>query len=149
MRVLAVDDEEDLLLLYRVTLESAGHEVTVASDGVSGLDEARAGDFELVLLDMMLPGLDGMGVLSALGEEGALEQLPIVIVSARVSIEDQLRGLAAGALQYLTKPFSLDLLRSTVASIGAMDAGERRRLRRDALVRLGGVPDGEALDGQP
>lgn len=139
MRVLAVDDDVDLLLLYRVTLESDGHEVSEAINGRDALDMLRDGQFELVLLDMMLPGLDGFGVLAELGHNRLTNELPVVIVSARISIDDQIRGLESGAVAYLTKPFSIDRLRSLVVSIGAMDAEARRQLHRDAMARLGSI----------
>lgn len=136
MRVLAVDDDVDLLLLYRVTLETDGHDIVEATDGLKALEAARNGGFELVLLDMMLPRLDGFGVLAGLGSDPRTAELPVVIVSARISVEDQLRGLEGGALAYLTKPFSIPGLRSLVSSIGSMDPGARHRLRSDALARL-------------
>lgn len=136
MRVLAVDDDVDLLLLYRVTLETDGHDVAEATDGLGALGAARTGGFELVLLDMMLPGLDGFGVLAGLSDDPRTAELPVVIVSARITVEDQVRGLEAGALAYLTKPFSIPHLRSLVSSIGAMDPTARHKLRSDALARL-------------
>lgn len=142
MRVLAVDDDEDLLLLYRVTLESDGHEMSEATTGQDALAAVEIGDFELVLLDMMLPGLDGFGVLAELGRDRLTDELPVVIVSARIGVEDQRRGLESGAVAYLTKPFSIDRLRSLVSSIGAMDPHGRRRLRREAIARLGPAGDG-------
>jgi len=106
VRVLAVDDDVDLLLLYRVTLESDGHEVAEATTGPDALEAARAGNFEIVLLDMMLPGLDGFEVLTALGDDP------------------------------LTKPFSIERLRSLVASIGSTGTDELHQLRADALARI-------------
>lgn len=137
MRVLVVDDEVDLLLLYRVSLECEGHEVVVAASGPAGLDAAVGGDFDLVLLDMMLPGLDGFGVLAELTSDPTKREPAVLIASARTSVDDQIRGLQAGAVAYLTKPFPLDVLRSLASSIGAADADGRRRLRSDALTRLG------------
>ncbi|MGQ0434569.1 MAG: response regulator transcription factor [Microthrixaceae bacterium] len=137
MRVLAVDDDPDLLLLYRVTLESQGHEVSEATSGRDALDMLRDSQFELVLLDMMLPELDGFGVLAELGHDRLTNELPVVIVSARIGIDDQIRGLESGAVAYLTKPFSIDRLQSLVVSIGTLDAEARRQLRRGAMVRLG------------
>ncbi len=144
MRILAVDDDADLLLLYRVTLESVGHEVSEATTGRGALEALKVGDYEVVLLDMMLPGLDGFGVLAALGRDPLISELPVVIVSARVSVEDQLRGLESGAVAYLTKPFSIDRLRSLVTAIGGMDAAARRRLRGDAIARLSSAGAGRS-----
>lgn len=137
MRVLVVDDEVDLLLLYRVSLECDGHDVFEAANGWDAVESARVGDFELVLLDMMLPGLDGFGVLAELARDPRTADLPVVIVSARIGVEDQIRGLESGAVAYLTKPFSIDGLRSLVSSIGAMDAKALQQLCADGLARLG------------
>lgn len=136
MRVLAVDDDKDLLLLYRVTLESDGHEVSEATSGVAALQAAHAGTFDLILLDMMLPEIDGFGVLDALGAGHLTDELAVVIVSARVGIEDQIRGLQSGAVAYLTKPFSVDVLRSLVTSLGAMDHDDLDALRSESLARI-------------
>lgn len=149
MRVLVVDDEVDLVLLYRVSLECDGHEVAGATTGRAGLDAALAGDFDLVLLDMMLPGLDGFGVLAGLRNDPRTMQLPVVIVSARIGVDDQIRGLESGALAYLTKPFSIERLQSLVSSVGTMDAATMDRLRADAVARLGSpgpTSHGEARD---
>ncbi len=137
MRVLTVDDDVDLLLLYRVTLESDGHEVSEATTGPAAVEAARAGAFDVVLLDMMLPGLDGFGVLAALSDDPTTHELPVVIVSARVGLDDQTRGLDSGAVAYLTKPFSISRLRSLVTSIGAMSRDALGELRREALARIG------------
>lgn len=142
MRILAVDDDEDLLLLYRVGLESDGHQVSQATSGVAAVESARGGAFDLVLLDMMLPVLDGFGVLDALSSDPSTSGLPVIIVSARVGISDQLRGLECGAVAYLTKPFSVDGLRGLVASIGALDRDALNRLRADALTRIGPAREG-------
>lgn len=144
MRVLVVDDDPDLVLLFRVALESDGHDVSEATDGRHALEVALGGSFELVVLDMMLPGLDGFGVLAELGRDPRTRELPVVIVSARTSVDDQIRGLESGAVAYLTKPFRIDRLRSLVSSIGAMDPGTRHRLRDDAMARLGSTGNGAA-----
>lgn len=141
MRLLAVDDEVDLLLLYRVALEADGHEIVEATAGADALqiarDAASSEPFDLMLLDMMLPGIDGFGVLSGLAGDPATSDLPVVIVSARISASDQIRGLEAGAIAYLTKPFSIDYLRELVVSVGSMPRGDLHRIRLEALDRLG------------
>jgi len=139
-----VDDEVDLLLLYRVSLEGDGHEVSEATNGLDAVETARVGKFELVLLDMMLPGLDGFGVLAELGRDPRTKELPVVIVSARTGVDDQIRGLESGAVAYVTKPFRINRLRSLVSSISAMDAGARNRLREDAMARLGPAGNGSS-----
>lgn len=136
LRILAVEDEADIRFLYRVMLEGDGHEVTEAVNGTDALALASAGAFDLVLLDMMLPDLDGFGVLSGLAADPRTSELPVVIASARIAVEDQLRGLRAGAVGYLTKPFSVDRLLGLVAEIGAMTPHERVGAREDAIARL-------------
>jgi DNA-binding response OmpR family regulator len=141
MRLLAVDDEVDLLLLYRIALETDGHEIVDATNGVDALrlarDAAASDPFDLVLLDMMLPGIDGLDVLTGLREEPATRDLPVVIASARISVDDQIRGLQSGAVAYLTKPFAIEDLRELVRSVGTLAPGELHQLRIDALQRLG------------
>lgn len=148
LRILVVEDETDILFLYRVMLEGDGHEVTEATNGLDAVALAVAGAdaFDLVLLDMMLPDLDGFGVLAALAADARTKDLPVVIASARIAVEDQLRGLRAGAVGYLTKPFSIDRLVSTVRSIGRMTAAERTRARDAAIARLGWASDAGAPD---
>lgn len=143
MRVLVVEDEADLRFLQRVTLESAGHTVLEAADGAAAIAAARTNELDLVLLDMMLPEIDGFGVLAALASDPRTESLPVVIVSARVDADDQLRGLRAGAIAYVTKPFSVDHVQLLVAELGAIGPAERQARRQDAIARLGvgGHPD--------
>lgn len=142
MRLLAVDDEVDLLLLYRVVLDADGHEIVEATTGADALRLAREAassePFDLVLLDMMLPGMDGFGVLAGLAEEPATRDLPVVIVSARISVDDQIRGLESGAVAYLTKPFSIEHLRALIQDVGTRPREDLHRLRVEALDRLGG-----------
>lgn len=141
MRLLAVDDEVDLLLLYRVALDHDGHEIVEATTGLEALrlarEAAQADPFDLVLLDLMLPGLDGFGVLAELKDDPATRDLPVVIVSARISVDDQILGLESGAVAYLAKPFSLEHLSEVIKSVGTAARDELERLRLDALRRLG------------
>lgn len=145
LRVLVVDDEADLLLLYRVWLQREGHQVFEAGTGREALEAARGGEIELVLLDMMLPEVDGFSVLDELASDPRTERVPVVIVSARIAADDQLRGLEAGAVAYLTKPFPIERLTTLVNSIGAMDAEERQQLRADTMVRLGPGGNGNSV----
>jgi len=141
MRLLAVDDEIDLLLLYRIALEVDGHEIVEATNGLDALrlaqDAAASDRFDLVLLDMMLPGIDGLEVLTRLHEEPTTRDLPVVIVSARISVDDQIRALQSGAVAYLTKPFAVEHLREVVQSVGSLPRDGLDQLRVDALQRLG------------
>jgi two-component system alkaline phosphatase synthesis response regulator PhoP len=108
-RVLVIEDNRDLAYGLRNNLEIEGYQVEVADDGPKGLMRARAGAPDLIILDLMLPGMDGYRVLRALREEG--RQTPILILTARGEEADKVRGLRLGADDYVTKPFGvLELL---------------------------------------
>jgi two-component system alkaline phosphatase synthesis response regulator PhoP len=104
-RILIVEDNLDLSLGLRNNLEIEGYEVTVAEDGTTGLDLARSHKPDLVILDLMLPGMDGFRVLSTLRAEGLA--MPVLILTARGEEADKVRGLRLGADDYVTKPFGL------------------------------------------
>jgi DNA-binding response OmpR family regulator len=104
-RILLIEDNPDLAFGLRNNLEIEGYAVEAAADGEAGLERARAGGFDLVLLDLMLPRLDGFRVLKALRQEGLL--VPVLILTARGEEADKVRGLKLGADDYLTKPFGL------------------------------------------
>ena len=115
-RVLVVDDEPDIRLLMRVTLQAAGHTVLEADDGQSALETIRADEFDLVLLDLRMPNVDGWAVLATLSEEGRLDGLPVIAISAHADPEMMRRALVAGCRAYLNKPFKPDALRQVVDS---------------------------------
>lgn len=101
--VLIVDDDPVILLLLRVNFEMEGFRVVTAEDGEIGLSSGRAEDFDLVLLDVMMPKLDGYQVLEALRSDGNVK--PIVLLSGNESAESRDRGMELGATAYITKPF--------------------------------------------
>jgi len=105
-RVLVVDDEEGIRVLCRVNLELGGFEVVEASDGVEALEKARAQHPDLVFLDLMMPRMDGWQVLDELKHDATTANIPVVILTARTSEEDQMRGWGGGILDYLAKPFN-------------------------------------------
>jgi two-component system OmpR family response regulator len=102
-RVLVADDEPAMRLLCRVNLPLAGFDVAEAADGESALALLRSERFDLALLDVMMPGVNGFAVAERLREERA--ELPVVFLSARADGDDVRRGLAVGAVDYVTKPF--------------------------------------------
>lgn len=104
-RVLVVDDEEDVRVLIRTNLLVKGHEVIEASSGEDALDAAKAGDLDLVILDIMMPGMDGFEVLDSLRSSPETESLPVLMLTAKSSEEDRVNGLVKGAHDYLSKPF--------------------------------------------
>jgi two-component system, OmpR family, alkaline phosphatase synthesis response regulator PhoP len=108
-RILVVEDNPDLAYGLRNNLEIEGYEVDVVDDGVQGLARVRASGPDLIILDLMLPGMDGYRVLRALRDEG--RRMPVLILTARGEEADKVRGLRLGADDYVTKPFGvLELL---------------------------------------
>lgn len=105
-RILAVDDEPDWIDLLQYHLARAGHEVTTASNGWEAIHAIKQRRPDLILLDLMLPDLDGFGVCEILRRDRLTATIPIVIISAWASPDSRLLGLELGALDYLTKPFS-------------------------------------------
>src|SRR5258708_12350336 len=108
MRVLIVEDEKDMAQVLKVGLEEENHLVSLAFDGVSGLEVARACDFDVIILDVMLPKLDGFEVARRLRDKG--NRTPILMLTARDTVPDVVKGLDLGADDYLTKPFSFAVL---------------------------------------
>jgi two-component system, OmpR family, alkaline phosphatase synthesis response regulator PhoP len=104
-RILIVEDNPDLAFGLRNNLEIEGYDITLAEDGVAGLERARDLRPDLIILDLMMPGLDGYRVLRTLREEGNLT--PVLILSARGEEADKVRGFRLGADDFVTKPFSL------------------------------------------
>ncbi len=105
-KILVVEDETDILELIDYKLSQEGFQVLQASDGETGLEQARLSDPDLVLLDIMLPGLDGLEVCRRLKRDPVTETIPIIIVSAKGEESDVVTGLELGADDYLVKPFS-------------------------------------------
>jgi DNA-binding response OmpR family regulator len=119
-RVLVIEDNADLAYGLRNNLEIEGHEVVVAGDGTAGLAAAQASRIDLVILDLMLPGLDGFRVLKLLREEDTTT--PVLVLTARSEEGDKVRGLRLGADDYVTKPFGvLELLARVEALLRRRD----------------------------
>ena len=106
-RILLVEDEEKLARMVELELRYEGYEVEKAFDGRMGLERALAGDFDLILRDIMLPALSGMEVLRRLRKE---RQTPVILLTARDAVVDKVSGLDAGADDYVTKPFAIEEL---------------------------------------
>ncbi len=138
-RVLVIDDEPDVLLLCRINLTHAGHEVLEALDGESGLVMAKERQPDVVVLDLMLPVMDGYEVLKALWDEPATRELPVIVLTAKAQVEDRIRSWQDGAVEFLTKPFPPDVLLSSVDRVTAMSPEQRARRREEALSELGSV----------
>jgi DNA-binding response OmpR family regulator len=136
-RVLVVDDEAPIRLLCRVNLEAEEMTVLEAADGISGLEAARTERPDVILLDVMMPGLDGWRVAEQLLDDPDTRGIPIVFLTARAELRDRARGLDLGGLDYVTKPFNpvelAALIRDVIARV---EGGERDELRRTKLAEL-------------
>jgi DNA-binding response OmpR family regulator len=137
MKTLIVDDEAPIRLLCRVNLEAEGIEVLEAADGASGLELARREKPDAILLDVMMPGLDGWNVAERLLTEEATSAIPIIFLTARADLRDRVRGMDAGGVDYITKPFNPLELASLVRSVvEAVQRGEREQLRTERIAEL-------------
>ena len=145
-RILVVDDEPDVLLLCRVNLQHAGHDVLEASDGERGLALAMAEVPDAIVLDLMLPPMDGYGVLcTTCSADDRTRDIPVLVLTAKAQREDRVRCWEEGASEYMTKPFSPAALSSALTQLidddsrRTRDAPERRAQEaagRVALVAL-------------
>jgi len=146
MRILVIEDEARIQAFLTRGLEAEGYTVVAAGDGREGIDLAAGTHWDLVVLDLLLPGLNGLQVLRELHR--TKPELPVVILSARSDVQTKLRGFELGATDYLAKPFSLDelLARIRVRLRGAATFGDEHVLRRGDVVldvarRQAGVGD--------
>ncbi len=116
-RILVVDDEEDILELVRFNLAREGYDVLCAISGEEALEEARKKLPDLVVLDLMLPGIDGLEVARALKREAGTKEIPIIMLTAKGEEADVVTGLELGADDYVTKPFSPRILLARVKAV--------------------------------
>jgi len=121
MRILAVEDEPDLRRTITRTLRENGYAVDAASDGRDGLDKAKMWDYDLVILDVMMPGLDGWEVLRQLRKT---KKTPVLMLTARDALPDRVKGLNTGADDYLTKPFEFDELLARINALIRRTVGQ-------------------------
>jgi len=136
-KVLVIDDEAPIRLLCRVNLEAEGMNVIEAADGPSGLDKAREEGPDVILLDVMMPGLDGWRVAEQLLEDERTVGIPIIFLTARAEFRDRARGLDIGGIDYVTKPFNpLELAPLVEGLLGRIDRGEKDELRAEKLSEL-------------
>lgn len=134
MKVLVVEDERRMADLLREGLERAGYAVWVARDGREGLEASIAAEPDLVILDVMLPGLDGCQVARALREHGM--RTPILMLTARDTAPDVVRGLDSGADDYLSKPFAFDVLLARLRALARREPVVRPPVLRVADLTL-------------
>jgi DNA-binding response OmpR family regulator len=136
-RVLVIDDEGPIRLLCRVNLEAAGMEVSEAQDGPSGVEAARAERPDVILLDVMMPGMDGWEVFGELLKDDQTAKIPIVFLTARAELRDQARGLELGGVDYVTKPFNpLELAPLVDELLEGVQRGDVQERRRERLAEL-------------
>ena len=116
-KILVIEDEEDILSLLHYNLGKEGYSVSTASSGELGLELARKGHPDLVVLDLMLPGIDGLDVARSLKNNKGTENIPIIMLTAKGEETDIVTGLELGADDYITKPFSIKELKAKVKSL--------------------------------
>jgi CheY-like chemotaxis protein len=153
--ILVVDDEPDIRLFVQINLELDGHQVIPAGDGAVALEAVESHPPDLVILDVLMPEVDGWGVLERIKASVAREvkEIPVLMLSALGGDEDQVRGGIEGAVRYLTKPIGAQELRDAVSSALAGDPEpvQRRRAQHGALERLArlekGAPRTDVAEG--
>jgi two-component system alkaline phosphatase synthesis response regulator PhoP len=120
-KILVIDDEPEIVVICRDYLQASGFEVITAGDGIQGLAQARQYKPDLVILDLMLPGMDGLDVCRSLRRDG---NVPIIMLTARIEEADRLIGLELGADDYITKPFSPRELVARVRTVLRRSSGD-------------------------
>jgi two-component system phosphate regulon response regulator PhoB len=116
-KILVVDDEEDILHLVRFNLAREGYDIVCADSGEKGLEIAKSQNVDLILLDLMLPGMDGLSVAKRLKSDAQSSRIPIVMLTAKSEESDVVAGLEVGAEDYVTKPFSPRILVARVRAV--------------------------------
>ena len=132
--ILVIEDDPGIARIIKLYLERDGHTVTIAGDGVTGLNAARVDNPDLIILDLMLPRLDGMSICRELREES---DVPIVMATARVDEEDRLAGLDLGADDYIVKPFSPRELAARVRAV--LRRTSRRSPSQPQMIEYDGI----------
>ena len=136
-RVLVIDDEAPIRLLCRVNLEAEKMEVVEAKDGPTGLEEAKKTNPDVILLDVMMPTLDGWRVAEHLLDDPATKDIPIIFLTARAEFRDRARGLDIGGIDYVTKPFNpLELAPLVDELLEGVQRGDVQERRRERLAEL-------------
>jgi DNA-binding response OmpR family regulator len=136
-KVLVIDEEAPIRLLCRVNLEAEKMIVLEAEEGPSGLELARTERPDVILLDVMMPAMDGWEVLQRLLDDEATREIPIVFLTARAELRDRARGLDLGGVDYVTKPFNpLELAPLVRSVLERVSRGEREALRRERIAEL-------------
>ena len=136
-KILIVEDEEAIADLEKDYLELSGFEVEIASDGTSGLKKALEEEFHLVILDLMLPGVDGFEICRQIRE---VKNIPIIMVSAKKDDIDKIRGLGLGADDYMTKPFSpSELVARVKAHLNRYERLVSSNVKENSIIEIRGI----------
>lgn len=135
-KILIIEDDREIAEIERDYLELDGFASDIASDGVSGLEKALKGDYDLILLDLMLPGMDGFSVCKRLREK---LDIPILMVTARTQDIDKIRGLGFGADDYIEKPFSPGVLVARVKAHLAQHTRLKPRQAESSVISVGPI----------
>ena len=153
MKILVVDDEELLVKGIRFNLENEGFQVDVAYDGATAVEKARTGQFDLIILDLMMPVLSGTEACMKIRE---FSDVPVIMLTARSEDEDKLMGFACGADDYVTKPFNIREVIARVRALLRRSGGSAQQQRAAALLTVGGlsldteqrvaIRDGQVID---
>src|SRR5260370_28589592 len=131
MHILVVEDEQRLAYLLRRVLLEEAHTVDLANEGHTGLNLAESGTYDIVILDVMLPGLDGLAICRQMRADGVLS--PVLMLTARGAVEDRVTGLNVGADDYLTKPFAMAEL---LARVNALLRRRNREMDTNTQLRV-------------
>lgn len=140
--VLVVDDDPDIVELIQLNLELAGHRVITASDGRAALDAVQRELPDAILLDLMMPGLDGWAVIDKLKSRSDrdMSEIPVFMVTARAEPQNRLRGGIEGALRYITKPFDpaklADMIADAIGPGAPPEPEQRRRAQQSAMEEM-------------
>ncbi|WP_406658216.1 response regulator [Methanolobus sp. ZRKC2] len=116
-KLLIVDEEIDALTALKVALEAEGYNVIVALDGFEGIEKAKTENPDVILLDIMMPGMDGFEVCRRLKSDPSSENIPVIMLTAKGETDDKVEGLELGADDYVTKPFNLKELKARIRTV--------------------------------
>lgn len=148
MRILVVEDEEKVASFVRKGLEQSSYTVDIAASGEEAIDYAAVNEYAAIVLDMMLPGRDGMSVVRELRQQG--NATPVLALTARSALEDRVQGLDSGCDDYLAKPFAFDELLARLRALLRRQSGTARLPRLEyAGLTLDPVTRAVARDGRP
>lgn len=139
-RILVVEDEKHIRELIRFNLEKNGYEVGIAENGIDGLKAAESGGYDLVLLDIMLPGMDGLDVCKKIRNGEKVPHIPIIMLTAKNEEIDKVLGLELGADDYISKPFGIkELIARIKANLRrvSMSSESVQEEKKDPIVRIG------------